>query len=339
MPGLDITSQLIHCQLPVRLDTYRGCSHGCKYCFATRCSRNRHTDFENIEPLNPLQAIEKFISGSRTKGTEFIDWNIPLHWGGMSDPFQPAERKHEASLPVLKKLSESGYPFVVSTKSTLPMEEPYFSLFKESNCVLQISMVSEKYDNIEQGAPTYKERLKMVDKMATHVKRVVIRVQPYIPEVHGDVARALKRYKETGAYGVIFEGMKFTHKPKYKGLVKVGNDICFSEDVLKPRFEEMKNLCHENGLVFLCGENRLRSMSDERCCCGIGGLEGFKGNEANVMDIIDGVAVSFTESQKKPGSAACYTVCGQSASYSAHLKGKSYEEETMRIVRREGKIK
>ena len=82
MPGLDVTGQLIHCQLPVRLDTYKGCSHGCKYCFATRCARNRHRDFEEIEPLNPLASLEKFIAGSRTKGLEFIDWNIPLHWGG-----------------------------------------------------------------------------------------------------------------------------------------------------------------------------------------------------------------------------------------------------------------
>ena len=257
----------------------------------------------------------------------------------MSDPFQPAEREYKASLPVLKKLVESGYPFVVSTKGTLPMEEPYFSLFKEANCVFQISMVSEKYDKIEQGAPSYKERLKMAEKMASSVKRVVIRVQPYIPEVHGDVARALKRYKEAGVYGVIFEGMKFTQRPKYKDLVKIGNDICFSEDILQPRFEEMKELCHKYGLVFLCGENRLRHMSDERCCCGIGGLDGFKGNESNVADIIGGMPKCFTDAQKKPGSAACYTVCGQSASYSAHLKGKSYEEETMRIVRRGGKIK
>ncbi len=26
-------SQVILCDLPVRMDTYKGCSHNCKYCF------------------------------------------------------------------------------------------------------------------------------------------------------------------------------------------------------------------------------------------------------------------------------------------------------------------
>ena len=29
-------SQILLCDVPVRFDTYRGCSHGCTYCFTAR---------------------------------------------------------------------------------------------------------------------------------------------------------------------------------------------------------------------------------------------------------------------------------------------------------------
>ena len=32
--GCKCGSQIILCNLPVRFDTYRGCSHGCRYCYA-----------------------------------------------------------------------------------------------------------------------------------------------------------------------------------------------------------------------------------------------------------------------------------------------------------------
>lgn len=29
-------SQIVLCDLPIRFDTYKGCSHNCKYCFVQR---------------------------------------------------------------------------------------------------------------------------------------------------------------------------------------------------------------------------------------------------------------------------------------------------------------
>ena len=34
--GCKCGTQVILCNLPVRFDTYKGCSHGCKYCFAQK---------------------------------------------------------------------------------------------------------------------------------------------------------------------------------------------------------------------------------------------------------------------------------------------------------------
>lgn len=75
--GCKCGSQVILCNLPVRFDTYKGCSHGCKYCFAQK-KRN----IAKIMRDETVEALRTFIEGKRSKETAWCDWNIPIHWGG-----------------------------------------------------------------------------------------------------------------------------------------------------------------------------------------------------------------------------------------------------------------
>ena len=50
--GCKCGSQIILCNLPVRFDTYRGCSHGCRYCFAQK--KNDISHIERDERLDGL---------------------------------------------------------------------------------------------------------------------------------------------------------------------------------------------------------------------------------------------------------------------------------------------
>lgn len=124
-------SQCILCGLPVRFDTYSGCSHGCKYCFAQKKGR-----LQDIKVHETVKALAPFVAGKRTKETNWCDWSIPLHWGGLSDPFQPAEKKYRVSYECLKLLAETQYPFVVSTKGHLVVEPEYLDLLERCNCVV-----------------------------------------------------------------------------------------------------------------------------------------------------------------------------------------------------------
>ena len=101
----------------------------------------------------------------------------------MSDPFQPIEKNIRASYECLKLLAETKYPFVVSTKGKLVVDPEYLDLLAQCNCVVQVSMVCSKYDPLEPGTPPYEERLKMVATLAGRVQRVIVRIQPYMPEV------------------------------------------------------------------------------------------------------------------------------------------------------------
>lgn len=312
-------SQCCLCDLPIRFDVYKGCSHGCSYCFVQRKSSLEIGINESPERLY------EFTQGKRNQETVWADWDIPIHFGGMSDPFQPCERKHKKTLESLKILAETNYPCIISTKGKLCVEEPYLSLIGQGNIMMQISAACEKYDKLEPGAPPFEERLEMIRILSKKSKRVVVRCQPYIPDVFTDVKNNIKRFADAGAHGVIFEGMKFVNKKP--GLEKIGGDNVLPYNRLQHDFEWLKQECHKHGIKFYSGENRLRWMGDSLTCCGCDGLDGFEANSFNLSHIANGDIVQPTEGQKAPDSARCFQTVYQTAGYFRRIiKGKSFAE-------------
>lgn len=244
--------------------------------------------------------------------------------GGVSDPFQPEEEKHRCTLEVLKVLKETQYPFIVSTKGRLVAEEPYLTLLSECNAVVQISMTSPLLDKLEKGAPTFKERIEMAEKVSPKVKRVIARVQPYLPQCKQTLIKALPDMKRAGIHGITIEGMKF--KKKKPGTVRFGGDWAYPDDTLKRDYLEIRSHCRELGLAFWCAENRLRSLGDSTACCGCGDIPGFEGNPFNCVSVKNGSGAVATEKMLQKGTAYCFNHVYQDAGAPNLIKEKSFHE-------------
>lgn len=305
------------CDLPIRFDTYKGCTHDCTYCFVRRKSGLEVSKGEG------LKALKDFINGKRTTETGWCDWDIPLHWGGMSDPFQPCEKKYKYSLEALKIFAETQYPVIISTKGELCIEKPYIDLIRKSNAVMQVSCLCSKYDEIEKGAPTFEERLNIINVLSKNCKRVIVRAQPYIHDIFNDMMDNIPRFKKAGAYGIIFEGMKFVKSKK--GLVKCGGDYVQPYKVLQKDFKRLKEQCHKYGLKFYSGENRLRKMGDSLTCCGVDDLDGFVPNTYNLNHILNGDITKPTKAQTENGKASCFQSIFQDTGYSQWIKLHSFD--------------
>lgn len=318
--GVDCGSQAVLCEYPVRLDTYSGCSHGCKYCFA-----RTKVDIEKVTMKNCAKQLRGFIEGKRNGVTKWCDWAIPLHWGGLSDPFQPVERRAGASLECLKIFAETKYPVIISTKGKLITEEPYLSILRECNAVVQVSMVCSSYDRMEPGAPSFEERLSMVARLSGNCRRVIVRAQPYITGVKREFLSNIPRFAKAGAHGVTVEGMKF--KKGKPGLVKVRGDYCYPEDLLEAHYTLIRDACHDAGLAFFCAENRLRPMGDSPACCGCGDLPGFRGNRFNAVSLLNGIDCAPTERMKEVGTAMCFKAIHQSPGSSIELRNESFASQ------------
>lgn len=323
-------SQITICDLPIRYDTYKGCSHQCKYCFVQRGTR-----VSAVGLGESPNAVYEFAKGKRNALTKWCDWDIPIHWGGMSDPFQPAEIKYRRSLEALRAFNETQYPFVVSTKGRIIAEPQYLELIKDCKCVVQISMVCDKYDKIELGAPSFVERLDIVEKIAQTGTRVNIRIQPYMREVFEDVIRNIKSFKSAGAHGIIIEGYKATRK--MDGMERAGVDYVYKADQLERDFQIIKEEAHSNGLVFYCGENRLREMGDHMCCCGVEGLDGFKPNEFNLIHLMRGEKVEPTSAMLERGSAKAFGAIYQTTAACRIIKELSMAEIMLREAKKQQK--
>ena len=321
-------SQCWLCDMPIRFDTYKGCTHGCKYCFV---QRNGKYDISKVQKGEGMKALMSWIQGKRTSETNWCDWNIPLHWGGVSDPFQPCEHYYRMSYNALRVFAETKYPFVVSTKGRIIAEPEYLELLIKCNCVVQISMVCSSYDKLEEGAPSFEERLEIARKVAPNVKRLIVRIQPYMHEVYGEVYENLEKFKAAGAYGVIVEGMKFASKRP--GLVKVAGDYTYPKALIESDILKLKQRAHELGLALYSGENRTRELGDSLCCCGVSDLPGFKVNEYNLNHLLHGGKPAKTPQMQKTGTAMCFQSLYQNTANSRRLRGESFESEMLNVYK------
>jgi DNA repair photolyase len=100
------------------INPYRGCEHGCIYCYA----RPAHAymglspglDFESklfFKP-NASALLERELSNPRYTVA-------PIHIGGNTDPYQPAERDLKITRSVLEVLERFSHPVSIITKSAL----------------------------------------------------------------------------------------------------------------------------------------------------------------------------------------------------------------------------
>jgi DNA repair photolyase len=310
-------SQVILCDLPVRFDTYEGCSHNCSYCFA-----RKKQDIEEIRVHDTPATLRNFIRGKRSGDVAWVDWDLPLHWGGMSDPFQPIEAKVQNSLRCLEVFVETQYPYVFSTKGALAATEPYLSMFKQSKAISQVSMVTARYDKFETGAPTFRQRLAMLPKLAANTRRLIVRVQPYMLGQAEEVCGVLQDYKNAGVQGIVVEAMKSVKK--FAGGYKLGGDYVYPVEKLKRDFERIREKCYAVGLAFYVGENRLRQMGDNRCCCGVVGVKGFEPNTANLNYLPDGII--YRPHMEEPGTGESFRTLAQATETDNMLKANSYKE-------------
>ncbi|KIN64936.1 Radical SAM domain protein [Sulfitobacter noctilucicola] len=100
------------------INPYRGCEHGCVYCFA----RPSHAylglspglDFETqlIARTEAPEVLRRDLAARKYKVA-------PIAIGTNTDPYQPIEKKHEIMRECLKVLADTGHPVAIVTKGSL----------------------------------------------------------------------------------------------------------------------------------------------------------------------------------------------------------------------------
>lgn len=299
------------CSYPINFDTYRGCSHKCIYCFANNRDYAGRKGGYIIRGETDV-ALQNWINGARSPREAWADWNIPICWGRNADPFPFRERIFRYSLKCLKLLAETKYPFIITTKSVIPTEEPYFSLWEKCNVAFQYSCgVPPPFDKtFEPLAPSFERRLEAMSKLAPKVKRMIARCQPLFLEHAEKLASRLKDIKAAGATHVLFGEANAISRDFKRGFtarmtVRERNSFTYAEKDIMQTFAFMKRESENAGLIpsFEC-RHEFNANGD---CCGCFGLEGFKPNKCTLgrRDYFKD-DYSASESQSRIGSGLAF---------------------------------
>ena len=128
---IGMTQQFRFCGNPFRIDMYKSCDFGCKYCFANSSQAKGHNDGFAVAKFKHLESLFKKAletdEESKNVTIELLRHRVPLHCGGMSDPFQKREFEYELTYKLIQLSNKYNYPICFSTKQC-DLPDKYFEI-------------------------------------------------------------------------------------------------------------------------------------------------------------------------------------------------------------------
>ncbi len=182
------------------INPYRGCEHGCIYCYA----RPSHAywgysaglDFETklTAKVNAAEALEKELSKPGYAPATIVI-------GANTDAYQPIERERQITRGVLEVLDRYSHPTAIVTKSALVLRDLDILSRLASRGLVKVSLSVTTLDRrlarkMEPRAATPDRRIEAIRRLADAQIPVGVLTAPLIPALND---HELERILETAA--------------------------------------------------------------------------------------------------------------------------------------------
>jgi DNA repair photolyase len=185
------------------INPYRGCEHGCVYCFA----RPTHAylglspglDFESklfMKPNAP-ELLERELSAP-----DYSPKTIAI--GTNTDPYQPIERRYQIMRRILEVLDRAGHPVGIVTKSALVLRDLDILTRMAKRDLVKVAISVTTLDPklarvMEPRAATPPRRLGALRELVKAGVPASALVAPIIPAINdAEIERILEAIAETG---------------------------------------------------------------------------------------------------------------------------------------------
>jgi DNA repair photolyase len=172
------------------INPYRGCEHGCVYCFA----RPTHAylglspglDFESklfMKPNAP-ELLERELSAP-----SYVPKVIAI--GTNTDPYQPIERRYKIMRRILEVLDSAGHPVGIVTKSALVLRDLDILARMAKRDLVKVALSVTTLDpqlarTMEPRAATPSRRLDTLRQLVKAGVPATVMVAPVIPALNDD---------------------------------------------------------------------------------------------------------------------------------------------------------
>ena len=171
------------------INPYVGCTHSCKYCYASFMKRfTGH--MEAWGTFLDIKRCSKPISAKKLTGKA-------VFLSSVTDPYQPLERKYGVTRAILEQLQYIDCTLYISTKSNLILRDVDL-LKKQRHCVAAVS-INTLDDGFRQAMD--------------HASSI------------GERLRTLKELNENGIYTVLFMSPIFPGLTDYRELIEATRDF------------------------------------------------------------------------------------------------------------------
>jgi DNA repair photolyase len=186
------------------INPYRGCEHGCIYCYA----RPTHAwlglspglDFETrlTAKVNAAELLERELASPR-----YVPKVIAL--GAVTDPYQPIERQHRITRAVLAVLDAASHPVGIVTKSALVVRDLDILAGMAARGLVKVAISVTTLDRgvarkMEPRAATPERRLDAIRALSAAGVPVSVMAAPIIPALNdSEIERILESARDAGA--------------------------------------------------------------------------------------------------------------------------------------------
>lgn len=164
------------------LNIYRGCEHGCRYCYALYS----HTYLDSADyfseifvKTNIVDLLEQELRSEKWKGDV-------VNIGGVTDSYQPAEAHYRLMPEILKLLIKYKTPAIISTKSSLVLRD--YDLIDRLSKITYINIAATVtvMDNsiraaLEPGSADSAERFQVLKAFRKTNASIGLHVMPIVP--------------------------------------------------------------------------------------------------------------------------------------------------------------
>lgn len=186
------------------INPYRGCEHGCVYCFA----RPTHAylglspgqDFESRLFAKP-KAAQLLVQELRKPGYQVRTMAL----GTNTDPYQPIDDKYEVTRDVLKVLRDFRHPVGIVTKSNRVLRDLDILSDMAKDNLARVAVSVTTLDrglarSMEPRAPTPERRIEAIRELSAAGVPTTVMAAPMIPALNDHELEAiLERGFEAGA--------------------------------------------------------------------------------------------------------------------------------------------
>ncbi len=194
------------------LNPYRGCEHGCIYCYArpthSYLNLSPGLDFETrlIAKGNIAQVLRKELASPRYEPQV-------VSIGSATDCYQPVERELRLTRAVIEVLHETSHPLTLVTKSggverDIDLLAPMAQRGLAAVYVTITTLDGDLARKLEPRAAAPHRRLRTIRTLADAGIPVGVSLAPQIPFLNDDMEQVLEAAWEAGARGAFYHVLR-----------------------------------------------------------------------------------------------------------------------------------